>query len=257
MADKHCQACKAPYCSVQCIQEDLNHSERCGENLQKICEIRSTSNSNEPKPIPTQPEPIAHRCAVLITSVIDHRTVFVRPMGPKENEYYIQLINSVALESRIAGSLLETPSAGDWVLAPWQQIYGRAIVLKVNSTDDILCGLIDFGNVVSCRLSELKEISDDLKRGRWLTKKVELINVPPCCINAKELELLTQLMLKNEKVYLFHDADIDEDDDESEEFELFTKYSKSINAEIRTIYDKSKRLTIQEADCVYYVCVCI
>lgn len=244
LADMFCPQCKAPYCTVKCINDSAGHVAHCGDNLQKVQEIKSITKVEALKPVPTQPETIPYGAAVRIMFIVDYGTVFVRPMNAAANEDYILTINKAAAEGRRAERISAMPLVGGWVLAPHQEAHGRAMVLKYNSENEIFCGFIDFGYVAIFRLDELKEISMEVKTRRWLNKKIWLEKVESICINNKQFAELKILLPMNDKLYMKYDTDIDEDDDETDECVLYTRSGKSVNAKLRELFKKSMRTTI-------------
>lgn len=258
---QRCIKCDAPYCSHECLRCDSDHAARCGENFKKIQELKPKTQPNDNKPVPTQPEGIKSGSRVLITSIIDHRTVCVRPLDVESDADYLRTINLTADESLRAEPLTALPSVGDWVLATWQNIYGRAIVLKVIDADKIFCGFIDYGNVISCQLAELKQISSMLKHRRWLNKKIVLNHLQKVCLDKKQVDILKDLLLIGAKLVLMYDTDLDEDDEEADLFELYYNET-SINNRSEQLYSSCKELVSNlpeyryQVYVIYYLFIC-
>lgn len=235
LADKYCNKCEANFCSTECLQRNQAHEQNCTDGDAKITEIKENETNEANKEVPVRPEPIEHGDEVVVTCAVDQQTLFVRPAAAQRDEDYIKIIQDVQLEAMHATPLKNVPECGDWVLAPWQMIYNRALVLKVNSPEDIICAFIDFGNVDVCKQADLKYISADLQARSWLVNRISLENVPNGFVFRDGLKEVNQMLLTNERYFLLIRAE----DSVVPVVRLVNCSSEyEINGEIAAIYEK-------------------
>lgn len=202
IANKFCNDCDSPFCSVECVTENVDHLERCKNRNGKIYEIKRPVDKLNGQPIPVEPQPIPNGSEVVITCAITHKVLFIRSIDPECDEEYIGLMNDIAHYALTAPNLSALPEPGDWVLAKWRNIVCRALVLKVTSDNKVVCGFIDFGNVAKCSLVDLKFISDKLKRRPWTVIKIILNGATDVCIYDDALKMIAQKILTNETFVL-------------------------------------------------------
>lgn len=155
--------------------------------------------------VPLQAEPIKNKSCVLITCAVDHRTLFIRPTNPDENNEYIKILNDVIADAKKSEYLRKYPSLGSLVSAPFQKVYYRAMILKMINENEMVVGFIDFGNVEVCQFSEIKQLSVNLQRRKRFAKKVILRNVPEKCLNRDALLIINELIVNDMKLTIQFD----------------------------------------------------
>lgn len=237
IADKFCDECQAPFCSVECIADNVEHRQRCKNSHARIYEIKETVVNEAGNPIPVKPQAIPIGSNVMITCAINHKILFVRPTDLESDAEYIGLMNDIAQYTLTADKLAALPEPGDWVLAKWQNITCRALVLKVTIDKEIVCGFIDFGNVEKCSLDDLKVISDVLKRRPWTVNKIALDGVPNACVFEDVLKIIYLKMCKHEKFALIktHTG-----------YDLLRAKIYSLTAELNETHDRLIKNTTKE-----------
>lgn len=100
---------------------------------------------------------------VAITAVIRPNKVFIRSMASEDNVAYVKDINRINNEAKNAKPLEKMPKRSDLAIADFQgEGYYRVCVLNPESEDRITVAYVDFGNVDTKKLSELKEIPEEL-----------------------------------------------------------------------------------------------
>lgn len=204
-ANKLCDDCQANYCSIQCVKLDTDHLIRCKNINEKIYEIPMNRAELCQTSVPLQAEPIKNKSPVLITCAVDHRTLFIRPTNPDDNNEYIKILNDVIADARKSEYLRKYPSLGSLVSAPFQKVYYRAMILKMINENELVVGFIDFGNVEVCQFSELKQLSVNLQRRKRFAKKVILRNVPEKCLNRDALLIINELIVNDMKLTIHFD----------------------------------------------------
>ncbi|XP_037912301.1 RING finger protein 17-like isoform X2 [Hermetia illucens] len=122
-----------------------------------------------PKPKPKKPIEIVRAdypesgSIVAITAVIRPNKVFIRSMASEDNVAYVKDINRINNEAKNAKPLEKMPKRSDLAIADFQgEGYYRVCVLNPESEDRITVAYVDFGNVDTKKLSELKEIPEEL-----------------------------------------------------------------------------------------------
>lgn len=137
---------------------------------------------------------------VTISSVISHNIVFLRSIEKKDNERYKKYLNDVVENAKIAQPLDEMPKKGDIVLAEFEGAYYRALVTRI-LCDEVVVAFLEFGNLETKSISELKELRDDLKYVQRFTFKATLRDVNEGlktgkCVNYLRLLVKSSIHLK-------------------------------------------------------------
>lgn len=141
---------------------------------------------------------------VIITAVIDHRTLFIRSFAKNNNTEYVKNANDIAEYSLTAKPLTKLPERGDLVLAELEgECYYRALVLNVQQ-NTVRVAYIDFGNTAEKTLADLKELSDEMGQRKRFTRKLVLKNVPTVMLNEKCLEYLHELVNELKPLKILH-----------------------------------------------------
>lgn len=146
------------------------------------------------KPVIPESEPINPNDKVVISSVSDIHTVFVRPKQAKES---FQNINAEGVSEAASGKKLTAlPERNDMVLAPYENHYYRAIVMKAKSkVQPIEVAFIDFGNADEVKFDDLKEISDRLAAHKKVITKITLKPIPEQLKAAEVLSFLDKAVV--------------------------------------------------------------
>lgn len=138
----------------------------------RYCRLQSQSVSDG---INVEPCELPHGKLVVITSVIDQNTVFVRSFAEKDNDRYLKYLNDVVESSKAAPTLDNMPKIGDIVLAEFEGAYYRALVALI-VRDEAVVAFLEFGNLEKKLISTLKKLRDDLKYEPRFTFKAKLSN---------------------------------------------------------------------------------
>lgn len=118
-------------------------------------------------------EPIRPGDKVILSHVVDHTFVFVRPV--QTTDTLIDIMTKTACYADNAKPLTELPDHLELVLAPYESQYYRAVVLKpIAKTEPIKVAFIDFGNDDLVDFSQLKELNPELAARNKLITKIQL-----------------------------------------------------------------------------------
>lgn len=115
-----------------------------------------------PKSAPFYPLPSTN-AAVILTYVCNHRKVYVRSIEADAQSDYIRTLQDCADHEKAAQVLRELPNKGDMVLARFEGLFYRAVVVGVKTPEDIGVGFIDFGNKESVTLADMRSLSMELQ----------------------------------------------------------------------------------------------
>lgn len=206
-ADKYCAKCNLPFCSLFCRTNDNNHTEDCSNQHKKIYEINTTDKSacKLPEIYEVPSKSIKSQSNVKLTCILNLRNVYVRPSDRIAEIEFNKLLNDVATEAKTAKYLAVAPKVGTLVLAPFEDIYHRGLVLKI-CNDSAVIAFIDFGNIEKLNINQLKIMSDDLKGRQRLVQKLILKNVSNELFNEKAMDYLAQFLLNNMKLQIMFDG---------------------------------------------------
>lgn len=116
--------------------------------------LLAQTNGELAPPAPAQPtsglvfDSIPDNTEVFITHVRSHRQVYIR--SALTNDEYAKLITEVEEASKTQPKLTAYPSRNDVVMAPFDGMYYRAMVINCDKAGGMVkVGFIDFGNSVS------------------------------------------------------------------------------------------------------------
>lgn len=176
-----CKECNEPQCSLECHAAKHKHSSETDQNLAspKISMSR------------IEAEPIKN--AVKITYVINHCTLFVRPVDNQQEIAFARLICDTVKCAKDAATYKCLPSIGSLVLAKFDY-YQRALVLKHIDTSKVAVVFIDFGNVEIRDFCQLKVMPDELKKHKRFATKIRLNKIDNDLMNEKALKFLYGIM---------------------------------------------------------------
>lgn len=146
---------------------------------------------------------------VHITSIVNHKTVFVRPTFPSADEYLCELFDDIDHNGhRDFRSLKELPKCGGIYLADFEMEFYRVYVLAAASRNHkIDVFFIDFGNTDSVWLNQLSELDDDLKRRPILLNKISLASVSEITFSDNPLRFMNQLYADEVELTMIIDAE--------------------------------------------------
>lgn len=130
---------------------------------------------------------------VKLTSFVDFKTVYVRPSNPEDDKKFIKLMNDVSKAAKTSGSLT-TAKSGLLVLAPFEMIYHRALILKLLNQNEAIVAFIDFGNVDKVEIAKMKQLPAELKKSPRMATRFVLKNVPDAMMNDDALKVLFHLL---------------------------------------------------------------
>lgn len=132
---------------------------------------------------------------VYITSIVNHKTVFVRPSFAAADKYLCKLFDDIdqAGECNFR-SLNELPKCGGIYLVNFEEEFYRVYVLAASSRNyKIDVFFVDFGNIDCVWLNQLSELNDELKRQPIFLNKISLSKVPEIAFNDNPMRFLKQL----------------------------------------------------------------
>lgn len=217
-----CEVCGAFYCSAYCQHSDWpKHKNDCG--IPRLILNKSTpgkisfngngsltsssTNQSRIETTPTKqknperktkkPEPILVQkidgtSPVIITTVIDERTIFVRSIA--DNTEYIKATEDITEYSKRAENWTTLPEKGDIILSRFNGIYYRALVLNIVNKFNIKVGYLDYGNVENKNLADLKKLKPELQKIPKFVKKFYLKDISIDVKSEKVIEYLSKIM---------------------------------------------------------------
>lgn len=184
--DKVCKICDEPLCSSEChaSRHEISKKEE-DEKVSFVCNR-------------IEAEPICQN--VKITSIINHRLLFVRPAEYIREIAFIQLMNDIVKCAKDAESLKD-PTVGSLVLAKFDY-YQRAMILKHIDEKTVAVAFIDFGNIEVCKVSELKILPEQLKKRKRFATKIRLSKINEDLMNEKALCYLYNIMVHDTELVI-------------------------------------------------------
>lgn len=138
---------------------------------------------------------IPNRTNVCITSIVNHKILFVRPSFAAADKHLCQLFDDIDLYGECNFRPLDAlPKCGGIYLADFDDEFYRVYVLAASSRNfKIDVFFVDFGITDSVWLNQLSELSDELKQRSILLNKIYLANVPEITFNDNPMRFLNQL----------------------------------------------------------------
>lgn len=176
-----CKECNEPQCSLEC--HAAKHK-KTSETDQNLVSPKISMSRIEAEPI---------KNAVKITYVINHCTLFVRPVDNQQEIAFARLICDTVIYAKDAETYKCLPSIGSLVLAKFDY-YQRTLVLKHIDTSKVAVVFIDFGNVEIRDFSQLKIMPDELKKRKRFATKIKLNKIDNDLMNEKALKYLYGIM---------------------------------------------------------------
>lgn len=192
-ADKKCLNCEKPQCSFEC------HASSC-KDLNGNGDI-DASKSVYLNQLPSKISARILNQVVKMTSVINHRMVFIRPADVHDDIKFARLLCDTVKYAKDAAFLTMLPPIGSLVLAKFDY-YQRALVLKQINDTDVAVAFIDFGNIETRAFNQLKVMSDDLKKKNRFATKIELNHIDHDIINDEALKVLYHYMAQDTELKL-------------------------------------------------------
>lgn len=147
---------------------------------------------------------------VHITSIVNHKTVFVRPSSAAAEKYLCKLFDDIdqAGECNFR-SLNGLPKCGGIYLVNFEEEFYRVYVLAASSRNHkIDVFFVDFGKIDCVWLSQLSELNDDLRRRPIFLNKISLANVPEIAFNDNPMRFLNQIYDDEVELTLFYDRKV-------------------------------------------------
>lgn len=179
-ADKNCKNCEKPQCSLECHASACKNANANGEQIER-------------KTLPSKIEAQTIQNYVKITTVLNHRLVFLRPATESDDIAFARLNCDTVRYANDADTLTFLPQIGSLVLAKFD-FYQRALVLKHVSDTAVAVVFIDYGNVETRKFHKLKAMPDKLKTIKRFASKFELNNIDHDIINFAALNVLYRYM---------------------------------------------------------------
>lgn len=150
---------------------------------------------------------IPNHSNVHITSIENHKTVFVRPSFASADEHLCQLFDDIDHEGECNfHPLSDLPKCGGIYLADFEEEFYRVFVLAATSRNHkIDVFFVDFGNTECVWLNQLSELSDELKQRAILLNKIHLANVPEITFSDNPMRFLNHLYEEEVELTLIFD----------------------------------------------------
>lgn len=130
---------------------------------------------------------------VKITTVLNHRLVFLRPATANDDIAFARLNCDTDRCAKDANTLTCLPQIGSLVLAKFD-FYQRALVLKHLSSTTVAVVFIDYGNVETREFHQLKVMPDKLKTIKRFASKFKLNGIEHDIMNFDALKALYRYM---------------------------------------------------------------
>lgn len=202
-----------------------NKSQRVPQEHHKKSEPAQMNGNKKPEPVAEKkilikPVQIDGSCPVIITAVIDERTVFVRPVS-HETEY-MKATEDITEYSRKADNLTVLPQKGDVILSKFQGIYYRALVINTINKFNVRLAYLDYGNIETKNLNDLKKLKPELQEIPRFIKKLILKDISVDVKSEKVLDYLAKNMNNLNKLQIIFDKN---DLPEVELIDVLTKES--------------------------------
>lgn len=144
--------------------------------------LLAQTNGEPTAPAPAQntnglvSESIPNNSEVFITHVRNHQSVYIR--SAITNDEYAKLITEVEEAAKTQPKLSVHPNRQDIVMAPFEGMYYRAMVINSDKASGIVkVGFIDFGNSDEVPFSHMKSLPEELRTHRRLIIMVNLKNL--------------------------------------------------------------------------------
>lgn len=138
---------------------------------------------------------IPSRTNVHIVSIVDHKTLFVRPSSAAADNYLCKLFDDIDWYGNCEfRPLTQLPECGGIYLTEFEEAFYRVYVLAAKSRHDkIDVFFVDFGNFDRVWLNQLSELSVGLQLRSILLNKIYLADVPDDLLNENPSKFLNRL----------------------------------------------------------------
>lgn len=115
---------------------------------------------------------------VVISAVLDSRTVFVRPSQGPANMLHLRILRLAAEYGNKSEPVVGVPEVGSIVLASCHKVFYRARILNVSlDTQQVLIEFVDFGDQETVPLHRLKQLSSELRAQKVIPTKIRLAGI--------------------------------------------------------------------------------
>lgn len=198
-SNMYCRNCNAPFCSKMCETNDEMHQETCakGKMFEIIGSVDMEVTQDDEAVVELSTTWIQKsNKRVKLTSFVDFKTVFVRSSNSDDEMEFIKLMNDVANAAKTSGKLI-TPKTGLLVLAPFEMIYHRSLILKLLNQEEAIVAFVDFGNVDTVNINQMKTMPAELKKRSRMVTKFTLKHVPDAMCNDYAMNILYELLNKS------------------------------------------------------------
>ncbi|XP_046996288.1 uncharacterized protein LOC124612253 isoform X1 [Schistocerca americana] len=134
---------------------------------------------------------------VILSTFNSPRTMFVRPTSKSMQEKFNRILQDVAGHAFKAPPMDRLPIKGEVIACKYNKDnnYYRAKVTGFEK-DKVVVTYLDFGNTELEDLSDVKELSEELKNVPACAVKVHLKDVPELPLNTQIVEFLSEITLK-------------------------------------------------------------
>lgn len=204
-SNQHCRNCYAPFCSLGCEANEMIHKEICANgkmvDLKDVIDINQAQEVENVVELPTKLIQKSNT-RVRLVCFVDFKTVYVR--ASDDDIESVKLMNDVAQASKASDTLM-VPKSGSLVLAPFETIYHRALILKLLDQDEAIVAFIDYGNVDTVKIADMKAMPVELKKRPRMVTKMILKNVPDAMCNDDALNILFELLNKSAEMTIRFD----------------------------------------------------
>lgn len=177
-----------------CEANDEIHKQTCAnEKVYDFNDAVDVNHTNEDKDEIESKWIQKSNTKVKLMCFVDFKTVYVRPSNAGDEIEFIKLLNDVAKAAKTSPKM-ESPTSGCLALAPFEMNYQRVLILKLLNEHEAIVAFLDFGNVDTANIADLKMMPLELKKMPRMVTKFILKNVPTAMCNDDALKILYNLL---------------------------------------------------------------
>ncbi|KAK3919352.1 Protein vreteno [Frankliniella fusca] len=155
--------------------------------------------TNELSPISVEPP-----CDVVITAYHHQGAIYVRPVGKTTQEQLFTLLQKVAAVHITSPTLDRPPYKGEMVACRYKKDgnFYRAIVSEAASSNEYSVIFVDFGNLDTASVQDMKPLPQELKMFPCMSVRVSLKGVREGPLTQDATQLLNRISLKEQQFKL-------------------------------------------------------
>ncbi|XP_036324340.1 uncharacterized protein LOC118737727 [Rhagoletis pomonella] len=168
-------------------QYQQQQQQRLSQNINKASPQNTNKVQKHKEPTATLPkvELPKTNSHVILTGLRTPNRGYIRALTPAENDEYLSNARKIDSYGKNAPAMSKMPKTHSYAIAPCEGVMYRVEVLMVRNPENIRVLFIDRGIVASRRLSELREITDEIILLKQHTCLIPLRNVSNYVLNEK------------------------------------------------------------------------